>query len=102
DDRLLLAQMHEIAREHHLPLVAANDVHYHEPERRCLADVLAATRAGCTVAELGNRQFPNAERHLKSPAQMATLFDGFPQLIARTVEIADRCMFSLDELRYEY
>jgi len=102
DDRLLLAQMHEIAREHRLPLVAANDVHYHERERRFLADVLAATRAGCTVAELGHRQFPNAERHLKSSAQMAELFAEAPQLIARTVEIADRCTFSLDELRYEY
>jgi error-prone DNA polymerase len=102
DDRLLLAQMHEIARAHRLPLVAANDVHYHEPGRRFLADVLSATRAGCTVAELGHRQFPNAERHLKSPAQMAELFAAAPQLIARTVEVADRCTFSLDELRYEY
>jgi error-prone DNA polymerase len=94
--------MQQLAREHRLPLVAANDVHYHEPQRRFLADVLAATRAGCTVAELGHRQFPNAERYLKSPAQMAELFDGFPQLISRTVEIAGRCAFSLDELRYEY
>src|SRR5262245_30427943 len=102
DDRLLLAQMHEVARAHRLPLVAANDVHYHEPDRRFLADVLAATRAGRTVAELGHRQFPNAERYLKSPAQMANLFSAAPQLISRTIEIADRCTFSLDELRYEY
>jgi error-prone DNA polymerase len=54
------------------------------------------------VAELGHRQFPNAERHLKSPAQMAELFATAPQLIGRTVEVADRCTFSLDELRYEY
>ncbi len=102
DDRLLLAQMQAIGRRHHLPLVAANDVHYHDPERRFLADVLAATRAGCTVAELGHRRFPNAERHLKSPAQMAALFGGPGPLISRTVEIAGRCTFSLDELRYEY
>src|SRR5262249_24581971 len=102
NDRLLLAQMHEVARAHHLPLVAANDVHYHEPDRRFLADVLDATRAGCTVAELGHRQFPNAERHLKSPAQMAKLFSAAPHLIFRTTEVADRCTFSLDELRYEY
>src|SRR5579863_880973 len=102
DDRLLLAQMQALASKHRLPLVAANDVHFHEPERQFLADVLAATRAGCTVAELGHRRFPNAERYLKSPAQMAALFAGSSQLIARTVEIADRCTFSMDELRYEY
>jgi error-prone DNA polymerase len=102
DDRLLLAQMQALARLHRLPLIAANDVHYHAPERRFLADVLAATRAGCTVAELGHRGFPNAERHLKSPAQMAELFGGPGPFISRTVEIAGRCTFSLDELRYEY
>ncbi len=102
DDRLLLAQMQQVANQHRLPLVAANDVYYHEPQRRFLADVLAATRAGCTVAELGHRRFPNAERHLKSYAQMAELFTGCPQALLRTVEIADCCTFSLDELCYEY
>src|SRR5260370_38365260 len=63
---------------------------------------MGAARAGCTVAELGHLGFPNAERHLKSPAQMAALFGGPGPLISRTVEIAGRCTFSLDELRYEY
>ncbi|HEY2253666.1 MAG TPA: error-prone DNA polymerase, partial [Planctomycetaceae bacterium] len=102
DDRRLLAKMWHVAQQHSLPLVAGNDVHYHEPRRRFLADVLAATHAGCTVAELGERRFPNAERHLKSPAQMAELFADCPEAIGRTVEVAGRCNFSLDELRYEY
>src|SRR5262249_61609032 len=55
-----------------------------------------------TVAELGALRFPNAERYLKSPAQMAELFAKQPQAIAHALEIADQCTFSLDELRYEY
>src|SRR5579872_5140843 len=102
DDRLLLVQMREIAKGHRLPLAAANDVHHHERERHFLGEVLAAIRAGCTVAELGERRFPNAERYLKSPAQMRELFADCPEALARTVEIAGRCTFSLDELRYEY
>ncbi len=102
DDRRLLARMQQVAVDHRLPLVAANDVHYHESQRRFLGDVLAAIRARCTVAELGHRQFPNAERFLKPPAQLAVQFADCPQALARTVEIADRCHFSLDELRYEY
>jgi len=47
-------------------------------------------------------RFSNGERHLKSPAQMAQLFARYPDAIHRTVEAADRCAFSLDELRYEY
>jgi len=102
NDRQELAQWIALAARARLPLAAANDVHYDVPERRALADVLLATRVGSTVAEAGPRLFANAERHLKSPTEMADLFADFPAAIARTAEIADRCTFSLDELRYEY
>ena len=92
----------DLARLLNLPLVATNDVHYHAAKRRPLHDVLTAIKHGTTVAQLGALRFPNGERHLKSPAEMARLFARYPDAIARTVEIADRCCFSLDELRYEY
>ena len=84
------------------PLVAVNDALYHVPERRPLADVLTCIREKCTIAEAGLRLSVNAERHLKSPAEMARLFARFPGAIARTIEIAEACRFSLDELKYEY
>jgi error-prone DNA polymerase len=102
DDRRLLQKMIQQAREARLALVAANDVHYHVAARRPLQDVLTAIRHGCPVAELGERIFANAERHLKSPAIMAELFAAVPQAIARTIEVVSRCTFSLNELRYEY
>ncbi|HUG93047.1 MAG TPA: PHP domain-containing protein, partial [Planctomycetaceae bacterium] len=102
DDRRRLAALQQAARAARVPLVAANDVHYHEPERRFLHDVLTAIRHGCTVAELGERGFANAERYLKPPETMAALFAECPDAIARTLEIAGRCTFALDELRYEY
>ncbi len=101
-DRLLMQRQQAAATTLQLPLIAANDVHYHLPQRQRLHDVLTAVRHGCTVAELGARRFPNAERHLKSPAQMAELFRDAPALVARTLELAERCSFSLDELRYDY
>ncbi len=101
-DGLLLDRLMHFASTVGLPLVAANDVHYHVPERQSLQDVLTAIRHGCTVAELGDRRFPNAERHLKPAEQMEYLFSAIPDAVARTVEIADRCTFSLEELRYEY
>jgi len=102
DDRRLLDEFVRTAAAAGVPLAAANDVHFHAPFRRPLADALLAIRTGCTVAEAGPQLFANAERHLKSPAEMAALFAAAPTAIARTVEIADRCHFSLDELRYEY
>ena len=90
------------SRQCRLPMIATNQVHYHVPVRRPLHDVLTAVRHHTTVANLGALRFPNGERYLKSPAQMAQLFARYPDAIRRTVEAADRCNFSLDELRYEY
>jgi error-prone DNA polymerase len=77
-------------------------VHYHVPSRRILQDVLTAIRHGCSVAELGERRFPNAERHLRSLNDLSELFAEAPGALACTVEIAHRCRFSLEQLRYEY
>src|SRR5262249_42413950 len=102
NDERELDERIELAKKARLPLAAANDVHFHHPSRRALADVLTSVQAGCTVASAGELLFPNASRHLKTPEEMRELFARVPDAIRRTVEIADRCAFSLDELRYEY
>jgi error-prone DNA polymerase len=102
DDDARLAARARLSAEHGLPLVATNDVHYHVPERRPLQDVLTCIREHVTLDEAGFRLFANAERHLKSPAEMARLFANHSEAVTRTAEIAARIRFSLDELRYEY
>lgn len=102
NDAELLDRLTRLSRKVGLPLVASNDVHYHISQRRILQDVVTAVRHGCSVAELGHRGFSNGERYLKSPEQMADLFATIPEALARTLEIADRCPFSLEELKYEY
>jgi error-prone DNA polymerase len=97
-----LGLLAELGEESGAPLVAVNDVFYHVPERRPLADVLTCVREKCTMAEAGLRLSVNAERHLKSPAEMARLFARFPDAITRTIEIAKACSFSLGQLKYEY
>ena len=102
DDRSRLNRLAELAHRHGTPLVATNDVHYHLPERRPLQDVLTAIREHVTVAESGYRLAANAERHLKTGAEMARLFRGHEGAVARTLEVAGLCGFGLDELAYEY
>ena len=102
DDARRLAHLAALADAVGLPLVATNDVLYHLPERRPLQDVLTCIREGCTIAEAGFRLAANAERHLKPPQEMARLFRGHQDAVARSLEIVARCHFSLDELRYEY
>ncbi len=82
--------------------VAVGDVMMHRAKRRRLADVLTCIREGCTIDTIGARALANAERRLKTPAEMARLFSAWPEALEKSVEIAGRCRFSLDELRYEY
>jgi error-prone DNA polymerase len=102
DDQRRLARLAALAARCQTPLVATNDVHAHQPGRRPLQDVLTCIREHCTIDEAGWRLFANAERHLKPGAEMARLFAHHPEALARTLEIAGACDFSLDELRYEY
>ncbi|MGB0746985.1 MAG: error-prone DNA polymerase, partial [Alphaproteobacteria bacterium] len=102
DDDARLSQLAALAARASTPLVALNDVHFHVRSRKPLQDVLTCIRHGCTIDTVGTRLFPNAERCLKTPHEMALLFANHPDALARTVEIAGRCGFSLDELAYEY
>ena len=102
DDARALGHLSDLAAACGTPLVASNDVRLHTPARRALLDALSCVREHCTIDTAGFRLEANAERHLKGPAEMARLFRDYPEAIARTLEIAGRCRFSLDELRYEY
>ena len=101
-DRVRLEQLAALSQRTGIPLVATNAVHYHVPERRYLQDVLTCVREKCTLATAGRRLFANAERHLRPRDEIARRYAACPELIERTVAIARRCSFSLDELRYEY
>ncbi len=101
-DERHLEELRLLAEKTDIPLTAANGPCFHHPSRRPLHDVLTAVRAKTTVAQATDLLLANAERYLKSPEQMQRLFARAPEAIRRTVEIAQRCKFSLDELRYEY
>ena len=85
-----------------VPLVAVSDALMHHGRRRRLADVLTCLREGCTIDRIGHRALPNAERRLRSPAEMVRLFGDYPDALDRARQIAARCCFDLSELRYEY
>ena len=72
----------------------------HVRARRALQDTLTSIRLKTPVAACGHALHPNGERHLRSRARLAGIYP--PELLAETLAIAERCRFSLDELRYEY
>jgi DNA-directed DNA polymerase III PolC len=101
-DRAGLMRSREMARTARVPLIAVNDVLFHHPDRRPLADVLACIREKTTIDRAGRKLAANAERYLKPPHEMMRLFRDAPEAIEETMALSDALTFSLDELRYEY
>lgn len=101
-DLARLSRLAALGERFGAPIVATNDVLYHGPERRPLQDVLTCIGLNCSIPEAGLRLQANAERHLKTPEEMARLFARFPGAVERSVEIAERIGFDLSQLRYEY
>jgi error-prone DNA polymerase len=89
-----------VARSQDVPVVALGHVVMHVRSRKPLQDTMTAIRVGRPVHECGYDLAPNAEQHLRSRLRLANLYPA--DALAATVDIAGRCTFSLDELRYEY
>lgn len=100
NDEMWLHRLNQVSKETAIPLVAAGDVHFHVRSRKPLQDVMTATRLGKPLTACGLDLQPNAERHLRTRLRLAQTYDA--QLLARTLEVAERCNFNLDELRYQY
>jgi error-prone DNA polymerase len=99
-DDELLDVAERVAAATGLPIVATGDVRMHSRARKPLQDVLTATRLKRGVAECGLALEGNAEAHLRSRQRLAELYPR--DWLDASVAWAERCKFSLAELRYEY
>ena len=84
-----------LAAEVGVPVVATNDVLYHLPERHRLQHALVAAGLSATIDQALPFISPNHHLHLKSPERMARIFHDYPEAIANTLRVAERCSFNL-------
>ena len=83
-----------------IPQVACGDVHMHHPDRKALQDVLSSIRIGQSVRVAGRLLQANREKHLRPRSSLTEIYPA--AALAASVDIANRCKFSLAELQYEY
>ncbi|HXS08165.1 MAG TPA: error-prone DNA polymerase [Rhizomicrobium sp.] len=102
EDRRRLRTLKQVARTACVPLIAVNDVLYHNPGERDLQDVVTCIREHMGLHEAGRLLEANAERHLKTPEEMARLFRQSPEAIEETLRFAGVIRFSLSELGQRY
>ena len=96
------ARLRQRAAKLSIPVLAAHEVLYHQKARRPLQDVFTALRYKVKLSEAGRLLKPNDEHALKTAVAFRRLFEDDAAAIARTEEVAARCSFSLDQLRYRY
>ena len=91
---------YRMAEQLDIPMLACGDVQMHHPKRKPLHDVITAIRFNTSVGQLGRKRLGNSQHHLRSLKQLQRLYPA--PLLQQTLDLAARCQFSLEELRYEY
>ncbi len=89
----------QLERELGLPLVATNDSHYLCEEDAHAQDVMVCIQTGKSIHEENRMKFQTNQFFVKSYAEMLEVFKSAPQVLARTLEIAERCNLKLEKIR---
>src|SRR5262249_12491811 len=92
----------DLARAKGVRLAITNDVRHARRRNRPLLDVLTCIREKLTLDGVGRRLLANAERHLKTPAEIVELFRDVPEAVRNTPQIPARCRFTLADLGYRF
>jgi DNA polymerase-3 subunit alpha len=101
EQRKCMAMLPRLAREFDLGLVAANDVHFLQREHHGSHDVMLCIGTVKMVNdERRMRYLP--ELYFKSPAEMNAIFREYPEAVANTLAIAERCNLALEFGKSKY
>jgi len=93
-------RMVELGRALDIPLVATNDVHYIRPEDAHAQEILLCIQTNTTMRNPNRMRMGDESFYLKSPAEMAALFQELPEALRNTLLIAERCEVDLDRKQY--
>ncbi|MDX1764127.1 MAG: DNA polymerase III subunit alpha, partial [bacterium] len=94
--KIVNAEMIELAQEIALPLVATNDCHYLRKEDAAAHEVLLCIQTGKTFKDENRFRFTTNQLYFKSPQEMMEAFAHVPEAIRNSIEIAERCNLQLD------
>ncbi|WP_159651796.1 error-prone DNA polymerase [Vibrio atypicus] len=100
DDKDYLTHCEQLAHELSLPITACGGVLMHTATRLPLQHILTAIKHGQSVDKIGSQLLTNTERTLRSKEKLSKLFKS--EWLQESINIAERCEFSLGDLKYEY
>ncbi|GAC1363642.1 MAG: DNA polymerase III subunit alpha [Actinomycetota bacterium] len=91
----LNAQLAEIGREMHIPLVATNDSHYTHKDDAGAHDILLCIQMGKELADQDRMRFDTDQFYLKSREEMDAAFPEYPDAVENTLMVAERCAIEI-------
>src|SRR4051812_28529438 len=97
DQRVVNSGLPGIARDLGLPLVCTNDVHYVRETDAHPHDILLCIGTGKAYSDPKRMRYESRNFFLKTAAEMAEAFKDYPDALANTVRIAERCDVRLAE-----
>ncbi|MHB8924885.1 MAG: DNA polymerase III subunit alpha [Coriobacteriia bacterium] len=86
----------DLASELGLPLVGTNDIHYVNAEDAKAQDMLVCIQTGKTIDDESRMKFSSDQFFMKSAEEMTSALAEYPEAIANTFDIAERCELSLE------
>ncbi len=81
-----------------IPLVATNDSHYLCEDDAHAQDVMVCIQTGKSIQDPNRMKFQGSEFYVKSHDEMYQVFKDAPDVLARTLTIAERCSLHLDKV----
>ena len=96
--RRFTTDLFRLERELDIPLVATNDSHYLCGEDSHAHDVMLCVQTGAKIHDNERFRFDSDQFFVKSAEEMARLFPDSPDVMQRTMEIAERCNLKLHKV----
>ncbi|MGC9158523.1 MAG: DNA polymerase III subunit alpha [Terracidiphilus sp.] len=95
DEKRIHESLFRLEKELRIPMVLTNDSHYLCGEDSHAHDVMLCVQTGAKIHDKDRLRFDSDQFYVKSAEEMARLFPDHPELLARTMEIAERCQLQL-------
>ncbi len=98
DEQRIQPNLLRLEQDLGLPMVATNDSHYLCEEDAHAQDVMVCIQTGKSINDTNRLKFHGNQFFVKSAAEMAQVFQGYERVLARTMEIAERCNVRLEKV----
>jgi DNA polymerase-3 subunit alpha len=99
EEKRIQTNLLKLEQELGLPLVATNDSHYLCEDDSHAQDVMVCIQTGKSIHDTNRLKFTGNQFFVKSPAEMAKVFSGYERVLARSIEIAERCNVRLEKVK---